>query len=210
MKDVEEKTASWVLQRTYTDTDETTPLVFVLPVTRGREWKKKSSIDRSTDQPIDRSINQSTDRSIHSSINGSIHQSINGSTNWLIIWSINQSRSTSQFVNQSAVAINQSTNWFRESVGTLNLIRPSVRPSVRLSVRHKNFNLAHIFWSINDRALILGMHDHCDKPFLLVPCGNLDLDLSQGQICCQAGDHNSSNLLVNFSTHKWINQSHGT
>ena len=31
--------------------------------------------------------------------------------------------------------------------------------SVRLSVRHKNFNLAHIFWSINDRALIFGMHD---------------------------------------------------
>ena len=51
----------------------------------------------------------------------------------------------------------------------------SVRPSLCPSVRHKNFNLAHIFWSINDRALILGMHDHCDKPFLLVPCGDLDL-----------------------------------
>ena len=29
-------------------------------------------------------------------------------------------------------------------------------------VCHKNFNLAHIFWSINDRALIFGMHDPCD------------------------------------------------
>ena len=53
----------------------------------------------------------------------------------------------------------------------------SVRPSVRLSVCHKNFNLAHIFWSINDRALILGMHDHCDLPYLLVPCSDLDHDL---------------------------------
>ena len=70
---------------------------------------------------------------------------------------------------------------FRESVGTLNLIRPSfcpsVRPSVRPSVCHKNFNLSHNFWSINDRALIFGMHDHCDIPFLLVQCDDLDLDL---------------------------------
>ena len=57
--------------------------------------------------------------------------------------------------------------------GTLKLIRPSVCPSVC----HKNFNLAHIFWSINDRALIFGRHDPCDKSFLLVPCGYLDLDL---------------------------------
>ena len=47
---------------------------------------------------------------------------------------------------------------FSESVGTLNLIRPSVP----LSVCHKNFNIAHIFWSINDRALIFGKHDPCD------------------------------------------------
>ena len=47
--------------------------------------------------------------------------------------------------------------------------------SVCLSVCHKNFNLAHIFWSINDYALIFGMHDPCDKPFLLIPCGDLDL-----------------------------------
>ena len=49
--------------------------------------------------------------------------------------------------------------------GTLKLIRPSVC----LSVCHKNFNLPHIFWSINDRTLIFGMHDLCDQPFLLVP-----------------------------------------
>ena len=55
--------------------------------------------------------------------------------------------------------------------GTLKLIRPSVS----LSICHKNFNLAQIFWSINDRALIFGMHDPCDKPFLLIPCGDLDL-----------------------------------
>ena len=47
--------------------------------------------------------------------------------------------------------------------------------SVPLSVCHKNFNLAHIFWSINDRALIFGMHDPCVKPFQLTPCQDLDL-----------------------------------
>ena len=61
-----------------------------------------------------------------------------------------------------------SLSWKR---GALKLIRPSVCPSVC----HKNFNLAHILWSINDRALIFGMHDHYDKPFLLVPCRALDL-----------------------------------
>ena len=59
--------------------------------------------------------------------------------------------------------------------GILKLIRPSVCPSVCQSLCHKNFNLAHIFWSINDRALIFGMHDPCDKPFLLIPCSDLDL-----------------------------------
>ena len=70
--------------------------------------------------------------------------------------------------------------------------------SVRLSVRHKNFNLAHIFWSINDRALTFCMHDPYDEPFHLAPCHDLDLDLDllQGQSCCRAGDHNSPNLLV--------------
>ena len=45
--------------------------------------------------------------------------------------------------------------------------------SVRPSVRDKNFNLVHIFQ--NDRALIFGMHDPCDKPFQLTPCSDLDL-----------------------------------
>ena len=71
---------------------------------------------------------------------------------------------------------------FCESVGTLNLIRLSVRPSVPTSVRpsvcHKNFNLAHIFWSIKDRALIFGMHDPCDKPFQVMPSRDLDLEPS--------------------------------
>ena len=55
--------------------------------------------------------------------------------------------------------------------GTLKLIHPSVP----LSVCHKNFNLAHIFCSINDRALIIGMHDPFDKPSQLAPCCDLDL-----------------------------------
>ena len=63
---------------------------------------------------------------------------------------------------------------FRESGGHSNsFVRPSVSPSFRLS---QNFNLTDIFWSINDRALIFGMHDPCDKSSLLVPCGDLDLD----------------------------------
>ena len=68
---------------------------------------------------------------------------------------------------------------FRESVGTLNLIRPSVRPSVCLSasVCHKNFNLGHNFCTITDRALILGMCVPCDKTFPVVPCHDLDGDL---------------------------------
>ena len=49
--------------------------------------------------------------------------------------------------------------------------------SVRPSVHHKNFNLAHIFWSINDRELIFGMHDPCDRPFQLTRCRDLDLDI---------------------------------
>ena len=79
----------------------------------------------------------------------------------------------------------------------------SVCPSLCLSVRYKNFNLAHIFLSINDRALIFGMHDPCDKPFQLAPCSDLDLDteLRQGQSCCKAGDHNSPNLLVYIYTY---------
>ena len=70
---------------------------------------------------------------------------------------------------------------FRESVGTLNLIRlpvrPSLRPSVPLSVCHKNFNLGHNFCTITGRALILGMCVLCEKNFHMVPCCDLDRDL---------------------------------
>ena len=59
--------------------------------------------------------------------------------------------------------------------GTLKLIRPSVCPSLCPSVCHKNSNLAHIFWSSNDGALIFGMHDPCDKHFQLTQCHDLDL-----------------------------------
>ena len=62
---------------------------------------------------------------------------------------------------------------FRESVGTLNLIRPSVC----LSVCHKNFNLGHNFCTITDRALKLGMCVPCDETFPEVPCRDLDGDL---------------------------------
>ena len=66
---------------------------------------------------------------------------------------------------------------FWESVGTLNLICPSVRPSVCPSVCHKNFNLGHNFCTVTGRALILGMCVLCDKTFLMVPCRDLDGDL---------------------------------
>ena len=66
---------------------------------------------------------------------------------------------------------------FRESAGTLNLIRPSVPLSVCLSVCHKNFNLGHNFCTITDRALILGMCVPCDKTLTVVPCRDLDGDL---------------------------------
>ena len=54
-------------------------------------------------------------------------------------------------------------------------VSPSVCLSFGPSVCHINFNLAHIFRSNNDRALIFGMYDPCDKSFLLIPCGDLDL-----------------------------------
>ena len=46
--------------------------------------------------------------------------------------------------------------------------------------------------------LIFGMHVPCDKPFQLVPCHDLhlELDLLKGQSYCRVGDHNSPNLLV--------------
>ena len=76
--------------------------------------------------------------------------------------------------------------------GTLKLICQSVC----LSIGYKNFNLAHIFWSINDRALIFGMHDPYYKPFVLVPCGEFDLWPTSRSNLLLGGDHISSNLLV--------------
>ena len=72
----------------------------------------------------------------------------------------------------------------------------SVCPSVRPSVCHKNFNLTHIFWSINDRALIFGMHDPCVKPFQLTPCRDLDLWPSNlvRKICNWIGELSNSNI----------------
>ena len=56
-------------------------------------------------------------------------------------------------------------------------IHSSVCPSIPPSVCYKNFNLAHIFCGINDKALIFGMHDYCDKLYLLVPCCDLQLGI---------------------------------
>ena len=78
--------------------------------------------------------------------------------------------------------------------GTLKLIRSSVCPSIG----YKNVNLAHVFWHINDRALIFGIHDPCDKPFLLLPCGDLDLWSTSRSNLLPGGDHKFSNLLVRF------------
>ena len=43
--------------------------------------------------------------------------------------------------------------------GVVPFVRPSIGLSVRLSVT-KNFNLAHIFWSIKDISLMFGMNHH--------------------------------------------------
>ena len=91
---------------------------------------------------------------------------------------------------------------FRESVGTLNLIRPSVRPSVCLSVCHKNFNLGHNFCTITDRALILGMCVPCDKTFPVVPCRDLDGDLwpsSRSNLLPSGGPQFSEFACLNFT-----------
>ena len=57
--------------------------------------------------------------------------------------------------------------FFCKSTGKLKLIYPSVC--------HKKINLSNIFWIINDRALISGMYDPCDKLSQFVPCFDLDL-----------------------------------
>ena len=52
--------------------------------------------------------------------------------------------------------------------GTLNLIRLSVTKILNWLISSEVLMMEH---------LIFGMHDPCDKPFLLVPCGDLDLDI---------------------------------
>ena len=66
--------------------------------------------------------------------------------------------------------------------------------SICPSVCHKNFNLAHIF----EVLMIEHWYLACivTSPFYWYHAVTLTFDLSQGQICCRAGDHNSSNLLV--------------
>ena len=73
----------------------------------------------------------------------------------------------------------------------------SLCPSVRPSVCHKNFNLAHIFWSIKDiEHWYLACMVLVTSPFNWHQSVTLTFDLFQGQICCRAGDHNSPILLV--------------
>ena len=82
---------------------------------------------------------------------------------------------------------------FRESVGTLNLIRLSVCPSVT-----KTFTLAIILALLQIELLYLACVFFVTRPFRWYHVVTLTVTfhLLQGQICCRAGDHNSMNLLV--------------
>ena len=86
---------------------------------------------------------------------------------------------------------------FRESVGTLNLIRPSVplsvRPSVCPSVT-KTLTLAITFALLQIELWYLACLFLVTRPFQRYHVVTLTVtfDLLQGQICCQAGDRNSS------------------
>ena len=75
-------------------------------------------------------------------------------------------------------------------------VRPSIGLFVRPSVCRKNFNIAHIFWSIKDITLMFGMNDPWKKSFQLAPCRNLcfDLDLLQGQFILPARGQQLSEL----------------
>ena len=67
-----------------------------------------------------------------------------------------------------------------------------------LSVCHKNYNLGYNFCTITGRASILGIVFFVTRPFRWYHFVTLTVtfDLLKGQICCQAGDHNSLNSLV--------------
>ena len=78
---------------------------------------------------------------------------------------------------------------FRESVGTLNLIRLSVCPSVT-----KTLTWAITFALLQIELSYLACVFLVTRPFRWYHV--VTFDLLQGQICCRAGDHNSLNLLV--------------
>ena len=77
-------------------------------------------------------------------------------------------------------------------------VRPSIGLFVRPSVCRKNFNIAHIFWSIKDTCITLmfGMNDPWKKSFQLAPSRDLCFDLD---LFCPPGDNNYPNLLVKFT-----------
>ena len=81
------------------------------------------------------------------------------------IWGMFLSCLLYDFLSDCCLPSNFIVPRFSRKQGTLKLIRLSVCPSGRPSVYHKNINLAHIFCSINDWALIFGMRDSCVKPF---------------------------------------------
>ena len=102
---------------------------------------------------------------------------------------------------------------FRESTGTLNLIRPPVCPSVHLSVRlsvTKTLTLAITFALLQVELWYLACVFFVTRPFRWyhVMTFTVTFDLLQGQICCRAGDHNSLNLLVTFTPGYMYIQSH--
>ena len=78
---------------------------------------------------------------------------------------------------------------------------PSVRLSVRLSIRlsvTKTLTLAIPFALLQVEPWYLACVFFVTRPFRWYHVVTLTVtfDLLQGQICCQAGDHNSLNLLV--------------
>ena len=87
---------------------------------------------------------------------------------------------------------------FRESMGTLNVIHPSVCPSVT-----KTLTLAITFALLQIEIWYLACVFIVTRPFRWYHVVTLTVtfDLLQFQICCRAGDHNSLNVLVYFPLH---------
>ena len=81
--------------------------------------------------------------------------------------------------------------------GIFKLIRPSVCQSVCLSVPvTKTLTWLISFELLMIEHLYLACMILVTSPFYWYHAVTLTFDLLQGQICCRAGDHNSSNLLV--------------